>query len=92
MLLFVATCSEQLMLEKYNVTCIYLVGESMLRCSGDSRRTVQSPRSLEAKENTLWHRGGQWHVDAGVTLEPQGGRACSVHKVYVWVWEICSIP
>lgn len=92
MLLFLATCSEHLMLEKYNFTCIYLVGKSMLRCSSDSRRTVQSPRSLEAKENTLWRRGGQWHVHAGVTPEPQGGGACSVHKVYVCVREICSIP
>lgn len=49
MLLFLATCSEHLMLEKYNFTCIYLVGKSMLRCSSDSRRTVQSPRSLKQR-------------------------------------------
>lgn len=68
------------MLEKYNFTCIYLVGKSMLRCSSDSRCTVQSHRSLEAKENTLWRGGGQRHVHAVVTPELRGGGACSVHK------------
>ena len=62
MLLFLATCSEQLMLGKHNFTCLYLVGTSILRCSSDSRCTVQSHRSLEAKENTLRHGEGMAHA------------------------------